>query len=141
MAKASDSEQTVNLELKKGDAVIKTENVTIAEGETSPEYAMENIPIGEYTIYPTAQNTEYNIITKPETISGGIGDIINYNVSIREMSTITVTNTDFDTITPAITEADGFTASVYTAEGSETANIQEGNTVYRFCGIYMLFII
>ncbi len=131
MAKASDRAQTVNLELKKGDAVIKTENVTIAEGETSAEYAMENIPIGEYTIYPTAQNTEYNIITKPETISGGIGDIINYNVSIRKMSTITVTNTDFDTITPAITEADGFTASAYTATGGETANIQEGNTVYR----------
>lgn len=131
MAKASDSEQTVNLELKKGDAVIKTESTVIATGETSASYTMANIPVGEYTIYPAVQNSDYNITTEPQNISGAKGDTVTYDVSIQKMSTITVTNTDFDTITPTVTASDGFTAGAYTATDDKIATLGEGNTVYR----------
>ncbi|MBQ9599134.1 MAG: glycoside hydrolase N-terminal domain-containing protein, partial [Clostridia bacterium] len=132
LAKASDSAQTVTLAVKKDSAVIKTETVTVPAGETSKSYTMENIPVGSYTIYPTAENAEYNITTEPKEITGAKGNTVTYDVNISKMETITVTDGDFETLTPTVTTADGFTASLYTVTDSETANLgTSGEKVYK----------
>ena len=132
LAKASDSAQTVTLEVKKDSAVIKTETVTVPAGETSKSYTMENIPVGSYTIYPTAENAEYNITTEPKEITGAKGDTLTYDVNISKMETITVSDGNFETLTPTVTTADGFTAALYTVTDSETANLgTSGDKVYK----------
>ncbi|MBQ6559068.1 MAG: hypothetical protein IJL81_06830, partial [Clostridia bacterium] len=132
LAKASDSAQTVTLAVKKDSAVIKTETVTVPAGETSKSYTMENIPVGSYTIYPTAENAEYNITTEPKEITGAKGNTVTYDVNISKMETTTVTDGDFETLTPPVTTADGFTASLYTVTDSETANLgTSGDKVYK----------
>ncbi len=131
MAKASSENQTVLLEIKDGNALIKSQEAVIEAGELSASYTIDNIPSGEYIIYPSVQNTEYNITTAPEVISAEKGGNVTYDVNIQKMNTITVTNSDFDTVIPEITASDGFTAEVYTATGSETANLGAGNKVYK----------
>ncbi|MGN1116489.1 MAG: pectinesterase family protein, partial [Candidatus Ornithomonoglobus sp.] len=124
-------DQTVSLAVKKGEAVIKTQDVTIAAGNTSQEYTIENIPVGEYTIYPAAKNSEYNVKTEPKAVTGQKSDSVIYDVAIQRMISITITESDFDKMIPAVVSADSFTAEVYTASDSETANLGAGNKVYR----------
>lgn len=133
MSAASESDQSVKLEVKKGDAVIKTETVTIPAGQTSQNYSMTNIPVGEYTIYPTALNEDYNIVTEPFNVTGAKSETKEYNVVIKKMTTITVSSGDFSAAgyTPSITAANGFSAEVYTPTGSETANLEAGNKAYK----------
>ncbi len=127
---ASDEEQTVKIEIKKGKAVVKTVNVTVAAGSTSRSYTAENIPIGTYTVTASTGNSDYNILTADTSITGVKGESIAFNVDAKKMVTITAENNDFD-ITPAITSATGFSAGVYTATGDETANLGAGNVVYK----------
>lgn len=131
MTSESAEDQTVTFEIKKGEAVIKTQAVTIAAGDVSQTYTIENIPVGEYTIYPAAKNSEYNVKTEPKSVTGQKGGSVTYDVAIQKMTSITVTDSDFDKMTPAVVSADGFTAGVYTASGSETANLGADNKVYR----------
>lgn len=128
MAKASDADQTVTLEIKKGSAVIKTQSVIIPAGETSAAYTMENIPTGEYTVYPSAENAEYNVLTEAANIFGTKGETKTYNVSIRKMVKITVTGEE---LAPIFTAADGFTAAWYTPSGTETANLPSAGKVFK----------
>ena len=133
MSAASESEQSVKLEVKKGEAVIKTETVTIPAGQTSQTYSMTNIPVGEYTIYPTAVNEDYNVATEPLTVTGAKDETKEYNVVIKKMAAIKVSSDDFTATgyTPSITAANGFSTEVYTPTGRETANLEAGNKVYR----------
>jgi alpha-L-fucosidase 2 len=133
MSVASDEAQTVKLELKKGDAVIKTQDVELAAGETTKAYSMENIPVGSYTIVASTANSDYNIETAPADITGAKAENKTYDVSVKKMQTIKVESASFtaDGYTPTITQADGFTAGLYTADGTETANLGENNVVYK----------
>lgn len=131
MLKASDTAQNITLTIKKGSAVMKSQTVTVPAGETSASYTIENVPAGEYIIYPSAENKEYNIDTAEQTISGEKGSTVTYDVSVKKMVTITVTKEDFDEFTPTVTSADGFSAGAYTASSADTANLTEGNKVYK----------
>lgn len=133
LSAVSENEQTVSIMIKKGDAVIKTENVVFAPGETEKQYSAENIPEGTYMVYPSTSDSEYNISTEPAEITGNAGDNVTYDVEVNKMVNVKVESPDFDAdgYIPSVTEADGFSADVYTATGEETANLGEGNTVYR----------
>lgn len=133
LSSESENEQTISILIKKGDAVIKTENVVFEPGETEKEYTAENIPEGTYTVYPSTLNAEYNISTEPAEITAMAGDTKEYNVEVNKMANITVESPDFDGqgYKPFVNSANGFSAEIYTATGDETANLGEGNTVYK----------
>ena len=134
LSSPSENEQTVSIQIKRGNAVIKTQNVVFEPGETEKAYIAENIPAGTYTVYPSTANAEYNISTQPEEITGAVGDTKTYDVAINKMKSITVESPDFDAqgySDPVITAADGFSAGIYTASGDETANLGSGNVVYK----------
>lgn len=128
---APETEQIITVTVKKGNAVIKSEDVVFAPGDTEQAYSMENIPIGSYIVEAQTANEEYNILTEAEEISGEKGETKEYNVEIKKMTSISVTNSDFDTVLPTVNAESGFSAGVYTASGSETANLGAGNKVYR----------
>ena len=128
---AAEAEQIVTLKVKLGDAVIKSQEIVFAPGDTEQAYVMENIPAGSYVISAETSNPDYNILTEAEEITGAKGDDIAYNVEVKKMAAIKVVNESFDTFLPTVTSADGFTSGAYTANGTETANIGAGNSVYR----------
>lgn len=133
LSSASDEAQTVKVEFKKGEAVIKTVNVEIPAGQTSQAYTAEYIPVGTYTAVASTLNASYNIESPTAEISGAKGDAKTFDVSVKKMRSIVVESPDFDGAgyTPSITSASGFSAEVYTATGSETANLGAGNKVYK----------
>ncbi len=126
----SEDEQTILVEIIKGDAVIKTVEAVIPAGMTSIDYAAENIPVGTYTVRPSTLNADYNIMTEPTEVTGEAGGTVLFDIAASKMSTIVAENADFS-VEPTVTSSNGFEAGVYTADGSETANLGKGNTVYK----------
>lgn len=133
LSTASAEAQTVKIEFKKGEAVVKTVNVVIDANTTSKAYTAENIPIGTYMAVASTENADYNITTASVEITGAKGETKTFDVRANKMSNITVSSPDFAGVgfTPSITAADGFSAEKYTALGTETANLGAGNTVYK----------
>lgn len=129
---ASDEVQTVNIEFKKGKAVIKSVNVIVDANTTSKAYTAENIPVGTYTVVSSIANAEYNIADASAEVTGAKGETKTFDVSAKKMNSIKAESVDFDNLTAVLTTAEGFSAGVYTATGSETANLGEaGNKVYK----------
>ncbi len=132
LSTASDEEQTITIEVMSGEAVIKTQTVTIPAGETSAAYTAEYIPVGTYTVYASTANSDYNIATASAEITGAKGDALTFDVTARKMAEISVVSVDFSDLTAAINSASGFTAEIYTVTGEETANIGDaGDVVYK----------
>ncbi len=131
---ASDTDQTVTVQIKKSGVAVKTQNVVIPAGATTAQYTAANIPAGTYTVTASTENADYNIITDAAEIIGVAGDTKTFNVEAKKMQTIKVESPDFDKAgyIPSVTAAIGFSAEVYTASGNETANIGDaGNKVYK----------
>lgn len=133
LSAASDADQIITIQFKKGDAIIKTMNVVVPSGQTTVGYSAENLPVGTYTAVASTANADYNVVTTAVSISGAKGEVKTFDVSVKKMQEITVSSEDFSAAgyTPSITSASGFSAGVYTASGSETANLGAGNTVYK----------
>lgn len=130
---ASEAAQNISIQIKKGEAVIKTVNVEIPVGETSKAYTADNIPVGTYTAVASTANSDYNIVTSDAELTGTKDENKTFNVTAKKMLSIKVESPDFDNAgyTPSITSASGFNADVYTATGTETANLGAGNKVYK----------
>lgn len=128
---ASDKEQVITIRFMKGDAIIKSEDVTIPAGETSVQYTVENIPLGTYTVSVSTMDSDYNIEDSQTILTGTNGETKEFNITARKMSVITIGTADFTDVNFQINEADGFSAGVYTPTGTETANLEKDNKVYK----------